>query len=237
MQLPHTGPLHKQLCEGGEHTFHYTQGSVVCELPSSAFSYFGPPPHYRFMYYGGSKSDNGGDIFMRLRDFAELESPEATMRSLAETKGSTRQAIKNALEEIEATIQEHGPFDAVIGYSEGAMLASLLLVEDRRQEEEGGIPRRFKMGVFFCGWPPISTVNDEVLLGDQYAELIDVPTCHVVGANDPFVSGSVALHNLCNNDQLRLFDHGRGHIVPRDEVTVKELAAVIKEMVDICTLA
>ena len=171
---------------------------------------------------------------MRLRDFPELESPEATMRSLAETKGDTSRAVRNALDEIEATIQAHGPFDAVIGYSEGAMLASLMLVEDRRRQDEEGIPARFKMGVFICGWPPISAVNDELLLADQYGEIIDVPTCHVIGASDPFVSGSVALYNLCNNERLSLFDHGRGHIVPRDQVAVKELATVVRAMVESC---
>jgi predicted esterase len=225
--------LQKELCQDEQHEFHYTQGDVACELPPNAMTYFGPAPHYRFLQYYGKQQD-GSDIFMRLRNFPQMDSPEDTMRTLAADKGDSRETLGSAMSSIDATIQAHGPFDAVIGYSEGAMLASTLLVEDRRRQEEEGLAPRFKFGVFICGWPPISPLTDQMLLADQHGQLINVPTCHVVGASDPFVSGSVALYNLCDTSQLRLFDHGRGHIVPRDKTTVVELASVLREMTVSC---
>lgn len=58
--------------------------------------------------------------------------------------------------------------------------------------------------------------------------VIDIPTCHVVGCSDPYIHGAVALYGICDEDTAILFDHGKGHTVPRDEVTVKELSEAIE---------
>jgi hypothetical protein len=39
----------------------------------------------------------------------------------------------------------------------------------------------------------------------------------------------MALYGMCDDDLATLFDHGKGHTVPRDAKTVTELAAAIGE--------
>jgi hypothetical protein len=34
----------------------------------------------------------------------------------------------------------------------------------------------------------------------------------------------MALFSVCDSETAEMFDHGKGHMVPRDAVTVKELA-------------
>lgn len=54
----------------------------------------------------------------------------------------------------------------------------------------------------------------------------------VVGAADPYLHGSLALYNVCDEDNAVFFDHGKGHTLPRDQQTIKELANVIRSMID-----
>ena len=68
----------------------------------------------------------------------------------------------------------------------------------------------------------------QCLLADESENIIDVPTCHIVGCNDPYLDGALALFSMCEEDTATLFDHGKGHTVPRDARTIKELASTLK---------
>lgn len=73
-----------------------------------------------------------------------------------------------------------------------------------------------------------------MVLMDECDVLIDIPTFHVMGARDPYLPGSMALFNVCEEDKARLFDHGKGHTLPRDARTCKELGDVISDMLEEC---
>jgi hypothetical protein len=66
------------------------------------------------------------------------------------------------------------------------------------------------------------------LLADECENIIDVPTCHIVGCNDPYIHGAMALFSMCDEDTATLFDHGKGHTIPRDAKTLAELAVAVE---------
>jgi hypothetical protein len=69
-------------------------------------------------------------------------------------------------------------------------------------------------------------------LADQCTNVIDIPTFHVFGSNDPLMYSAVALYNVCNPDKAELCDHGLGHLVPRDVDTVRELADALEGIIE-----
>lgn len=71
----------------------------------------------------------------------------------------------------------------------------------------------------------------QVLLADQSQDVIDIPTLHIIGCSDPYISGAVALYNMCDQDSAEMFDHGKGHTVPRDPRTIKELCDAIDRLI------
>ena len=73
------------------------------------------------------------------------------------------------------------------------------------------------------------------MLADEHDGLIDIPTLHIVGSKDPYVHGAVALFNICDPDTAILFDHGRGHTLPRDERTVTELSSAVGGALNLAT--
>jgi hypothetical protein len=41
----------------------------------------------------------------------------------------------------------------------------------------------------------------------------------------------MALYNVCDADSAYLFDHARGHTLPRDRETIKELGDIVREAI------
>ncbi|PQE09071.1 Serine hydrolase FSH protein [Rutstroemia sp. NJR-2017a BVV2] len=129
-------------------------------------------------------------------------------------------------------IEEEGPFDGVIAYSERSIVAGSLILEEAIRSKCEGRKPQIKMAIFFGGWPPISADTSQSMLMDESDLFIDIPTCHVVGSKDPFLLGSMALFNVCNGDLAEMFDHGKGHTLPRDQETIAEPGAVIQKMIE-----
>jgi predicted acyl esterase len=67
-------------------------------------------------------------------------------------------------------------------------------------------------------------------MADRSEDVIDVPTFHVIGCNDPYLHGALALYNVCDHNVATIFDHGKGHTVPRDARTVEELAVAAQRV-------
>ena len=146
-------------------------------------------------------------------------------------------------------MEKDGPFDGIIGYSEGATIAATLLLHEQRRFETQGIPPMFKLALFFAGWPPMNPDLDAIVLADMSDLQINIPTCHVseytrflclqfqrlilvsVGSLDPYLAGSLALYNVCDMDTAYLFDHAKGHTLPRDKDSVRELGDVLRLMI------
>lgn len=163
---------------------------------------------------------------------------------------STNRAIQYLFDIME----REGPFDGIIGYSEGAIVAGTFLLAEQRRREKLGVAPQIKCAVFFAGWPPVDPATFSMVLSDESDVMIDIHTCHIskwpfwrlslvsiyqapltshnlVGSLDPYVAGSLALYNACEPDTAYLFDHGKGHTLPREKGVIKELADVIRNMI------
>jgi hypothetical protein len=76
-------------------------------------------------------------------------------------------------------MEDEGPFEGIIGYSEGAIVAgTLLLAEQLRLQNEGREPM-IKCAIFFAGWPPLDPRNYSMVLSDESDVMITIHTCHV----------------------------------------------------------
>jgi hypothetical protein len=89
------------------------------------------------------------------------------------------QSAKEAMEYLYGIMERDGPFEGIIGYSEGATVAATLLLHEQRRFEVEGKEPMFKMGVFFAGWPPMNPDLDAIVLADESDLTITIPTCHI----------------------------------------------------------
>ncbi|GKZ35680.1 hypothetical protein AbraIFM66950_006428 [Aspergillus brasiliensis] len=211
-------------------SFHFITGSYPATPPLGYEDFFGPPPHYRFIPCDGTKqSDKLRD---RFRHLPRGPTPEETMRAIAqEGEAITPDSVRKTVSTLFGILEEHPEIDGVLGFSEGVAVAASLLLEEERLVQDEGKPRQLKYGIFISGWPPIRPDGDRVIgcLADECEDMIEVPTCHIIGTNDPYVDGTTALYAVCHPDTAILFDHGKGHTVPRDVKTMSEAAEVIEQ--------
>ncbi|SPO00226.1 probable FSH2 Serine hydrolase that localizes to both the nucleus and cytoplasm [Cephalotrichum gorgonifer] len=227
-------PIISELTSDGTATFHFVDGNHEASPPDGFEEFFGQPPYYRFISPDDDSSANSTtDVLELIRDFPAAETPEATMRELmSDGVADSRRSTKQAIQYLYDVIERSGPFDGVIGYSEGATVAAtLLLCEKAKREASGGAAGGLRCGIFFMGWPPMDPKGFTLVLRDESKWAIDVPTCHVVGSLDPYIDGSMALYNVCDPETAVIFDHAKGHTLPREKRLVKELGDTIREMI------
>lgn len=213
-------------------TFHFVQGPYAVVPPPGYEDFFGGPPYYRFIV--PLDGDAGTiDVIERIRDFPQLETPEMTMRELM-TYGvaKTDDSARRTLDYLYDIMDKDGPFDGIVGYSEGATMAATLLLHEQMRERDEGRQPMLRCALFFGGWPPMTPTLEGMVLADQSDLMIDMATCHIIGSRDPYLHGNLALYNVCDQDTAFIFDHGKGHTLPRDRHMIKELGDTVRRMID-----
>ncbi|AEO60437.1 hypothetical protein MYCTH_54987 [Thermothelomyces thermophilus ATCC 42464] len=228
------GPLADELERRGLATFAYSQGAHEVEPPAGWEDYFGARPLYRFL---DTRHGDNFENLRRLRHMPYSINAEDAIRMFQDTgKGDDwhQPVWREAMDDVIKKVDEHPDVDAVIGYSEGAMVGASLIVEEGEQERRTGRKRRIKFAVFISGSPPLKFEGEDrvvALLADQSGVVIDIPTFHIFGCNDAFMGGAVALYNVCDPSKSAMFDHGLGHIVPRDAENVRMLADILEKLI------
>ena len=145
-----------------------------------------------------------------------------------DTERLTARTVHNMLEPLHRILAEEGPFQGVLGYSEGACIAATLLVSNQRRCEQNGVENTLSHAIFFSGTPPLDLKGGGLLLADRHGHVITARTIHVLSASDPFLDACLALYDVCVEQDAKIFDHGKGHLVPREPRVVKELAAFVR---------
>ena len=128
-------------------------------------------------------------------------------------------------------IEEEGPFQGVIGISEGAGAAATVLIDHLKICRERGSPSIIQCGIFLVGIPALKIDSTGWLLSDETDQRITVPTCHILSYQDPLVAFAEALWNLCDEDTLRTrVLHDRGHVVPHEKEIMVRVAKFVRDL-------
>ncbi|PCH08138.1 Serine hydrolase FSH [Penicillium occitanis (nom. inval.)] len=120
---------------------------------------------------------------------------------------SSPESCIQALLALDSFIEEEGPFDAVMAFSQGAALASSLMIYRLRKDpERESTSPTFRSAVFFSGGPPedpsdITSGSRRVMNYQANGEIIGIPTVHIWEKN-PFMT--VAMKFQVPEIRLRL---------------------------------
>lgn len=129
----------------------------------------------------------------------------AKKRADDEAAGMEYVGLERSLETIETVCEENGPFDGLLGFSQGATLCAIALATPR-------IAKRFGFGVLVSGMKSRATQTRDLDYGS-----IACPTLHVIGKNDrvmPVVASEGLLKSMTSSETTRVA-HDGGHSVPR----------------------
>ena len=136
-------------------------------------------------------------------------------------------------------LASEGPYQGVIGFSQGAALAATLMI---KQSQSSAVHPPFQCAIFLCGGTPY----DPAALEQGRAVPLDakpdtpgirVPTAHVLGEKDDALAASLALVEQCDPRSLKLYIHAGGHDVPRDVQAVRRMISVVQEVLHLASHA
>ncbi|KAF3010993.1 hypothetical protein E8E13_010664 [Curvularia kusanoi] len=142
----------------------------------------------------------------------------------------TRESVLECYEYIHETMEEDGPFDGVVGFSQGAAAAATALL--RTQNADPTAPPLFKFAIFFCATNALDTSQEEAALANVPAakgmRLPAIPTVHVVGQKDDVFAESMTLYELADPRLARLITHSGGHVIPKDAAFARKMQDLIE---------
>uniref|UniRef100_A0A8C8S9T7 Esterase OVCA2 n=1 Tax=Pelusios castaneus TaxID=367368 RepID=A0A8C8S9T7_9SAUR len=123
---------------------------------------------------------------------------------LAEAEGAGP-GLEESLAALAAAFAELGPFDGLLGFSQGAALAGLLCAL-----RHGGDPRfPFRFAVLVAGF-----CSRAAALGRCEREPIALPSLHVLGRADRIVPAALSRELAARFVEPTLLVHPGGHLVP-----------------------
>jgi acetyl esterase/lipase len=149
------------------------------------------------------------------------DSGVAHARSRYDGWETTRKAIVSVFE-------ERGPFDGVLGFSQGAALAGLLV----GMRAPDGVPTpaqplTFDFAVIVSGFASRDPGHAPLYARKaSYA----LPSLHIVGRADGVVPARDSRELAAKFDQPTVLEHGGGHVIPSDAATRAGVDAFLEEM-------
>lgn len=199
------GPLIRKLADNNSATFEFLEGGFIS------------PP-------------GPGMTSLLAYDNSMLQGPWYSYFDAETRHTPNEKTIEPALESLSAAIKSDGPFDGILGYSEGALVAAHALMEYARTTSLGD-PLPFKCAVFIAGLIPykFSKVDGQDVIGreEEPLNLGRVLTVHVIGNKDELGEAEKLLE-LCKGGPTVVVKHEGGHSVPHKPREVENIAEAIE---------
>jgi predicted esterase len=117
------------------------------------------------------------------------------------------------------------PFDALLGFSQGAGLASLLVALQETPRPSRPILHPMRFACFFGGFQFAPATPD--LSADFRGAPFALPSLHAYGAKDIVIRPrqGVKLAALFSDDRRVIVEHEGGHVVPDDPVSLRAFSS------------
>lgn len=121
--------------------------------------------------------------------------------------------LRDAVGQLDAYVSAEGPFDAIMGFSAGAVLATVYLAQKQQQQQ----PIPFQWGVFIASADSTAEMDYMGLGGRRdEREQVRLPTVHIWGSDDRIApTGGERLCKMFDETLRSTLLHEGGHDFPR----------------------
>ena len=113
--------------------------------------------------------------------------------------------FEESLKLVQDVFESQGPFDGILGFSQGAAFASLLCV----LQNDPNNKIEFKFAILIAGFQSLVSPH-----GHMYADPIDCPSFHTIGSTDGVIPTQSSEELLSKFVDGTAYRHGGGHYVP-----------------------
>lgn len=119
------------------------------------------------------------------------------------------EGLEVSMKRLNEYIAAEGPFDGLLGFSQGASMVTRLL----KWQETDGLNRKFKFVILVGGVPPAEFCGNNGSASPIPCNLSSVPSLHIMGESDPFLPQSKKLEALFGGKRTTMV-HAEGHNIP-----------------------
>lgn len=112
---------------------------------------------------------------------------------------------EESLKLIEETFKEKGPFDGILGFSQGATMAAHICA----LSEQPDSPFKFRFALLCAGFKSKSTLHE-----NYYLNKIACPSLHVFGDSDKVIAKEKSEELLGLFENTSVLNHSGGHFLP-----------------------
>lgn len=152
--------------------------------------------------------------------------------------------FRKLYDDLAAYLGRYGPFEGLMGFSEGASVAATIMVQEAQRRQHGqSLPHLpIKCGIFFCALPPLqlgdknSPFGTVRLLDSEFdGTLLNIPTAHIWSKSGHVSQGmGQILLELSSRELREEVVHGLGHDIPgsRSDEGLRESVMVIERTIE-----
>ncbi|NP_001107711.1 esterase OVCA2 [Xenopus tropicalis] len=120
-------------------------------------------------------------------------------------ESKTCSGLEASLDTVAKAFSELGPFDGILGFSQGAALVAIICALKQQ-----GDPRfHFDFAILVAGFKSLSTDHAK-----HYQQPITVPSLHVIGETDRVISAAMSQELVSHFENPVILMHSGGHYVP-----------------------
>ncbi|KAM4699426.1 esterase OVCA2 [Discoglossus pictus] len=123
--------------------------------------------------------------------------------AMEETKSCS--GLEESLDTVAKAFSELGPFNGILGFSQGAALAAMLCA----LKQKGDIRFQFDFAILVSGFKSLAYEHTE-----YYQDPIAVPSLHVFGETDRVIPGNMSQELASHFEKPVIHTHSWGHFVP-----------------------
>ncbi|KAH7369282.1 serine hydrolase FSH [Plectosphaerella cucumerina] len=209
------GPLASKFEHHLGMTFHQVDGLIEAD-PDPCFEGIFEPPFF---------------------DWVQWRSPDDS-RVNSTSSDASLATVRAAFELLDHVVEEQGPFDGILGFSQGASVACAYLAHlDRRD----GSCSPFRFAIFFSSGGlsadhllllhRLSGMTDKEQQKTPALEgLLSMPALHVHGNADKLKDDALAMVRLWQPGSAVVASHQGGHVIPRDVASIGRIVSAAKLM-------
>lgn len=141
-----------------------------------------------------------------------------------------RAALNSAMDYLTEIVEEEGPFNGILGFSQGATMAFCYLLHQRQMRPFDPPFVPFACAVFISA---SGTSKDHSTLMEfigSSEQKITIPTLHVYGKEDSDSEAAFTMFEHCKTGNAEFIMHPKGHVIPGDVDSVQQIVKAIKAL-------
>ncbi|XP_026101572.1 esterase OVCA2 [Carassius auratus] len=146
---------------------------------------------------------SGGDEDQRGWWFSDVQARSFNAQQECESS----LGLEESIETVKTAVKELGPFDGILGFSQGAALVAMLCA---LQEQKLEADFNFRFAILVAGFRSVCSQHQRFYEGT----VITIPSLHVFGQDDRVIPEEMSRDLLPAFDGAQILIHPGGHFVP-----------------------